>query len=159
MTVPNGHVAHICCGKLDDAPHHNFCRHYRRTLDEAADSVAVSSLSALITVGVIDKESADAMLAAWRRGGDGGLAERFLQERREAYAEGYVDCVQVVTEMRREKADEEFRTPARKLGPVRLVTEDQVDEVLDGGPAPTGIDPETIAAARRIARRLNGRPR
>lgn len=42
---------------------------------------------------------------------------------------------------------------------LRLVTEDQVNDILDGGPAPTGLDPETIAAARRIALRLNGGPR
>jgi hypothetical protein len=45
------------------------------------------------------------------------------------------------------------------ITPERLVTEDQARTFLDGGPAPTGLDPETIAAARRIARCLNGRPR
>jgi hypothetical protein len=64
---------------------------------------------------------------------DGGFAERFLEDRRRAPVDGFAA--------------------------LRLVTEDQVNEVLDGAPAPTGLDPETIAAARRIARRLNGRPR
>lgn len=27
--VAGEHVVHECCGKLDDAPHENFCAHYR----------------------------------------------------------------------------------------------------------------------------------
>jgi hypothetical protein len=62
-----------------------------------------------------------------RTTGDGGFAERFLEEDRQA----------------------------RGRAPADGFTEDQVNEVLDGARAPTGLDPETIAAARRIARRLN----
>jgi hypothetical protein len=69
-----------------------------RTLAESRDSLAVTGLSALITVGMISQESADALLSLWRRGDhltpveldaissgaadDGGLAEQFLERRR-----------------------------------------------------------------------------
>ena len=41
---------------------------------------------------------------------------------------------------------------------VRLPDREWVREVIYGdGPPPSGLDPEMIAAARRIARRLNGK--
>jgi hypothetical protein len=41
--------------------------------------------------------------------------------------------------------------------PRTAFTTGEVRAILNGdAPAPHGIDPETIAAARRIARRLNG---
>lgn len=49
----------------------------------------------------------------------------------------------------------EFRRPSND-GPAGKMSTRDVREVLDGnGPAPVGIDPASIAAARRIARRLN----
>jgi hypothetical protein len=46
-------------------------------------------------------------------------------------------------------------TPNRE--PRSAFTTGEVRAILNGdAPAPHGIDPETIAAARRIARRLNG---
>lgn len=76
------------------------------SLEESRDRLVVSSLSALITIGMIDKESADALVSLWRRrdhltpveldairaaaaggppvGDDGGFAEEFLQQQRAA---------------------------------------------------------------------------
>lgn len=59
-----------------------------------------------------------------------------------------------------ERANATAADAAVGLAPVatlQLVTEEQVRDALDGGPVPTGLDPESIAAARRIARQLNGR--
>jgi len=61
-----------------------------RSLAEAADGLAVTALSALITVGVIDKAGADELLDLWRQRGhqppadDQGLAEAFLERQRQA---------------------------------------------------------------------------
>jgi hypothetical protein len=30
IDVADGHVVHLCCGKLDDQPHRNFCPNFRR---------------------------------------------------------------------------------------------------------------------------------
>lgn len=67
---------------------------------------------------------------------DGGFAERFLEDQRALTGD------------------------AADSAPVLHLVPDQVREVIDGdGPVPAGLDPESIAAARRIARRLNGGPR
>lgn len=72
-----------------------------RTYAESRDRLAVTSLSALITVGMISKESADALLSLWRRHDrltpveldairavdDSGFAERFLEQRRQHRAD------------------------------------------------------------------------
>jgi hypothetical protein len=75
-----------------------------QTYAESRERLVVTSLSALITVGMISQESADALLSLWRRGDhltpveldaladglhrrdDGGLAEQFLERRRQAVA-------------------------------------------------------------------------
>lgn len=73
-----------------------------QTYAESRERLVVTSLSALITVGMISQESADALISLWRRGDhltpveldaissgaadDGGLAEQFLERRRQAVA-------------------------------------------------------------------------
>ena len=47
---------------------------------------------------------------------------------------------------------EQFLEDQRAL---RLMPEQVREAVYGDGPVPSGLDPETIAAARRIARRLN----
>jgi hypothetical protein len=66
---------------------------------------------------------------------DGGFAERFLEQ------------------LQKERLA--AHSPDGSPPALRLLTEDQVNDVLDGSPAPAGLDPEMIAAARRIALRLN----
>jgi hypothetical protein len=64
---------------------------------------------------------------------------------------------------RQDEIDEEDTVDLTKYrrtvneGPRTAFTTGEVRAIInDDAPAPHGIDPETIAAARRIARRLNG---
>ena len=70
------------------------------SLEESRDRLAVSCLSGLITVGMIDQDGADALLSLWRRRDrltpveldtlraasrdDGGFAEEFLKRQQQA---------------------------------------------------------------------------
>jgi len=75
-----------------------------RTVGESRDGIAATALSALVTIGMLDDEVADALISLWDRvdrltpieldairaavaephpSDDGGLAERFLERQRQ----------------------------------------------------------------------------
>lgn len=48
IEVADGHVVHLCCGKLDDEAHRNFCEHFR-------DGYAEGYLDALAAVAGVSQ--------------------------------------------------------------------------------------------------------
>ncbi|WP_127501945.1 hypothetical protein [Actinoplanes solisilvae] len=86
IEVADGHVVHMCCGKLDDAAHKNFCpnwpgdggfaerfldemraAHAARTPEQVQDDLAERAMSTLVGLGMVDPEAGEALVSLWRR--------------------------------------------------------------------------------------------
>jgi uncharacterized protein DUF6907 len=82
IEVADGHVVHTCCGKLDDAEHRNFCEHYRAPdrSDDYREGYAEGYLSGLEQVRKYLAEDETGGCSVDTPGGDGGFAERFLEQ-------------------------------------------------------------------------------
>lgn len=65
IEVADGHVVHLCCGKLDDQPHRNFCEHFR--LPGTVAELRGAAVTALQPYKPLNREHAESMLHFWVR--------------------------------------------------------------------------------------------